>query len=412
MNFNIDHACPQCGAPVVLEETDRVLDCPYCRVKLCMTSKGPYRYCMVPKNAPKDIIYLPYWRLRGILYSAVPCKVDSQFLDASRLAASFPFAPHTLGLRTQALNLLFSSQGIPGRFVAPSIPFAVTLKGIEAGLSGLRLSLSDEALERAYIGETTSIIHAPYYVRDGRLMDAILNEPVGPMPEDAQDFDPGIFTPVTWEPGFLPAMCPDCGWGLSGDKDSVVFLCENCDSAWQPRGDKFTPVAVGTAATEEKEPVYLPFWRIRCEVEGIKLSSYADMIRLANMPKAIQAEWERQPFGFWIPAFKVHPNLFIRLSRQLTTFPITSGVEERVPRKVKTHPVNLPLSEAAQSLKLCVASFGKPKRTIFQKLPSIRITPKKGGLVYVPFRTHGAEYVQDELGIAISITALYHGQSL
>ena len=55
--------------------------------------------------------------------------------------------------------------------------------------------------------------------------------------------------------------------------------------------------------------LYLPFWRMKPRVEGIHLVSYADLIRLANLPKVINRAFESAPLYFWSPAFKVSPAL-------------------------------------------------------------------------------------------------------
>src|SRR3989339_2060059 len=31
---------------------------------------------------------------------------------------------------------------------------------------------------------------------------------------------------------FVPTLCPHCGWDMEGQKDSLVLICRNCDSAW------------------------------------------------------------------------------------------------------------------------------------------------------------------------------------
>ena len=59
---------------------------------------------------------------------------------------------------------------------------------------------------------------------------------------------------------------------------------------------------------------------MRVAVKGIALKSYADLARAANLPKMIRPEWEGQEVYFWVPAFRLHPSLFLRLSKQMTLF--------------------------------------------------------------------------------------------
>ena len=64
--------------------------------------------------------------------------------------------------------------------------------------------------------------------------------------------------------------------------------------------------------------MYLPFWRIKAGVSGIDLDSYADLVKIANLPKAMQENWNDVPFYFWAPAFKIRPKVFLRLANNVT----------------------------------------------------------------------------------------------
>ncbi|HLA26741.1 MAG TPA: hypothetical protein VJZ49_02480, partial [Syntrophales bacterium] len=68
-SWQIDHQCPQCGAPVTLDEADRLLLCPFCRTKLYLFVSDHFRYFIpAPEARSRDIIYLPYWRLKGLSF--------------------------------------------------------------------------------------------------------------------------------------------------------------------------------------------------------------------------------------------------------------------------------------------------------------------------------------------------------
>jgi len=410
LNLKILHPCPQCGGEVSLEETDRMLACPYCRVRLHMTSEGPFRYALNVEKPQGELIYLPYWRFKGIIYRAVAFKIDPQILDATMLALSGIGAPRSLGLRPQTLPTKFALRTLPGAFSKPDMVFDKALVQIEKQVATIKKP--EEEYEKAYIGETASLVFAPYYLNKNTLVDAILNKPLGNMPDSAVSaINSTLVKSPNWEPRFLSAMCPYCGWDLKGDKQACIFVCGGCRTAWQPKGTQFKQVAVGTIVGEGEHVVYLPFWRIEPEVEGMELSSLADLIRIANIPKAVQPGWDQIPFVFWIPAFKVHPHLFLRISRQVTTSPFTGEIETVTPPS-QTHAVNLPLAEAVQSLKVVLATFGKPHRTVFQRLPRINIKPKKAMLVFAPCVVQGSELVAQELGFAVSRQALIAGKDL
>ena len=74
-----------------------------------------------------------------------------------------------------------------------------------------------------------------------KLYDAVINEPAKFQPEE---FDVNLSEgkPSEWRLKFLPTLCPNCAWDLEGDRDSVVLICRNCSTAWQPDQDKFTRV--------------------------------------------------------------------------------------------------------------------------------------------------------------------------
>ena len=98
MNLVIEHQCPQCGAPVLLEETDRLLACEFCRVKSYLMPKRFFRY-MLPNAAPedRDLVYAPYWRFKGMLFSSVLSGVKHRFIDVSQRAVSTPVFPGVSG---------------------------------------------------------------------------------------------------------------------------------------------------------------------------------------------------------------------------------------------------------------------------------------------------------------------------
>ena len=105
-NWQIEHNCPQCGAPVTLEETDRLFVCPYCRTRLYLIVGDYFRYCIPPPETTSgEIIYIPYWRLKGLSLSVQDVGVNSRFVDVSVLALASDVFPPSLGLKPQALNV-------------------------------------------------------------------------------------------------------------------------------------------------------------------------------------------------------------------------------------------------------------------------------------------------------------------
>ena len=158
--------------------------------------------------------------------------------------------------------------------------------------------------------------------------------------------------PADWRIRFIPTLCPNCGWDMQGHRDALVLHCGNCESMWQASKQGLSQVNVAYMPGPEVENTrYLPFWRIRADVVGIDLDSYADLVKVANLPKVVQPGWDRIPCHFWSPAFKVRPQRFLRLTHHLT---LSQPREELVPHvpKGSMHPVNLPVSESVETLKI------------------------------------------------------------
>jgi hypothetical protein len=137
---------------------------------------------------------------------------------------------------------------------------------------------------------------------------------------------------------------------------------------------------------------------MRVAVKGITLKSYADLARVANLPTMIHPEWEEQEVYFWIPAFGVHPSLFLRLSKQMTLFQPAEKTEAVLPN-TPLYPVTFPEESAAASLKIHLASLLTKKKETFQKLHEITIGRVESTLVFIPFTSTGSELVHPELGI-------------
>ena len=347
-----------------------------------------------------------------MVFSLERTGVTERFVDSSLLALrSQPF-PVSLGVRPQVLRLRHLTPGIEGAILLPEMPFqgyplltdpAPEARSLAAGGRG--------SSAKAFIGELVSLIYAPFHVREGVLFDAVLERPLAQLAGNLPD----VLPPEQELPGkihFLPMLCPGCGWDLEGEKNALVLLCRNCNSAWQASpGDNFEQVAFAFTSIIDDGSLYLPFWRIRAEISGVSLRSYADLVRLANLPKAIQSQWEEHPLAFWIPAFKIQPQLFLRLARSFTTAQPLQDVQDDIPR-APLHPVSLPLSEAIESIRVLLASLAVKRELLLAKLSEILINIEEQNLVYVPFALKGSELIQSAMQLSINANALNWGKLL
>jgi hypothetical protein len=385
-----------------MEETDRLFACKFCRVKSYLEASDVFRY-MLPSSAPasKELLYFPYWRIKGMLFSCADNGVGHKFVDVSHQAVSSPLFPVSLGLRSQALKLKFITPETEGRF----LKITQSLARIEQIFNErFEKTLPKPVLHHAHIGETISLIYAPYYI-ENRMYDAVLNSPVTAAAQDASALEQLPDETPQWRIHFIATLCPHCGWDLDGERDSLVLLCRNCTSAWYPVGNSLKQIKFGTHPCDNKDAIYLPFWRIKCKIKGLELESYADLIKVANIPRVVQPGWEKTGFRFWVPAFKVRPKIFMQLSKNMTLAQLPTQLVSELPEN-RHYRINLPVTEANESLKVNLASFLKPKNQLIDILPLVSITARSFALVYVPFIEKHHEYIQPDLQFAVNKNTL------
>ncbi len=410
ISYAVQHQCPQCGAPVTLGEETRFFVCQFCRVRSCISQKGFPRYYLpcsprVPQEAQAKLIYLPYWRFKGVRYMCTASGITPGFTDISTLALADlpPQIPFSLGLRSQAMTMKLIRPDTRGKFFRP-LPSALVLKEKTLGLN------PEEPRFKEDIGETFSLIYSPFYTRQQQLVDGVTNQALPlekAIPPDR--FNPDRFTLDRVQPGvethFIAGICPDCGADLGGSGDSLVLVCRNCHCLWQARGEKLAKIKFSAAAPACKDDIMVPFWRISAKISPINLSSHADLARMANLPLAIPREWEKKPVHFWSPAFKVRPNIFLRLLGQMTSAQLEPALSRTIEDNVY-QPVNLPASEAIQTIRITMAALLKPRKEILEILPGTEVVPQSVSLIFLPFKSTHHDIIQPDLGIAINKKAL------
>ena len=170
---------------------------------------------------------------------------------------------------------------------------------------------------------------------------------------------------------------------------------------WQGDGKGLKQIRFAHVPSTEEPIVYLPFWRIKADVSGIQLGSYADLVTTANLPKVIQPGWDNIGFRFWAPGFKVRPRTFLRLSTAFTLSQPQDKLEKAIP-KGRMYPVNLSISEAIESMKMTLAGFLKPKERLLSVLPKIQLQAISYVLIYVPFTEKHHELVQPKYHLAVN----------
>ena len=408
MGFTVEQECPQCGAPIVLDETDRLLRCAYCNVKSLIFSPSYFRYRLPHRVSGEDIIYLPYLRFRGTIYFCKDLTIGYRIVDLTHTGLDIKGIPATLGIRPQAMKMRFLTSETTGLFLRSRLDATDILTRAGKISSG---TPKGRIFHRAFIGDTTSLIYLPMYIKGDALVDAVINRPVTGLTLGRESIETEALKNPKWEIAFIPALCPACGWNLEGERDSVVHLCQNCGTAWAARDGRLKPVQFEIMYGRYERNIYLPFWKFTVISRDVGIKSFADFIRLTNQPLAIDENWEKEDMSFWSPAFKIRPKLFLNISRNLTIVRKELKTENKIPRE-PIFPVTLQLREALQALKIILAASCVDKRDLFPNLPRIRFEVKESILSYLPFAETTHDMIQWDTGISINKRSLFYGRGL
>jgi len=307
-----------------------------------------------------------------------------------------------MGLRAQAMRLAFVSPHTVGRFLEPALSLQDILKRQEVRFK--TEMAGRKTYHQSHVGEVLSLIYSPFYI-DTQVVDAVLNRPVSGSPPDSFMNTLPESGPPVWQMQFLSAICPSCGWNLSGERNAIVLTCANCNSAWQPVGSSLKQIPVGFYPDDSAD-LFLPFWRIKADVSGIPLSTYADLAHLANLPRVMQKGWNQVEFRFWSLAFKLSPKAFLSLSIRMNLTQPSGDLKSGNPSG-SIYPTTLSVTEAVDTLKTSLAGMMKPAETGFTKLPQIHIKALRFVLVYLPFRSGHHEWLQPDYNIAINKNMLF-----
>ena len=418
-NWQIEHNCPQCGAPVTLDEADRLLLCTFCRTKLYLSTDDHFTYFILPPNpTPLEMIYVPYWRMKGLSYAMQETGLAQRFVDNNTLALKSWGIPPSLGLRPQVLKLKFVSPEVEGRFINPELPVQDVLKNAAVSIPqvlekqfGITVPPAPFVFHNIFVGETTSLIYSPMYLENNSLCDALLKRPVCTVKTESMESMLASSKPQSWRIAFIPTLCPQCGWDLQGEKEAFVLLCKNCNSAWGCEGKEFRKVDFAVMEGTGRISRYLPFWRVKARIDGIKLDTYADLIRLGNLPKAITPAFEQTPLYFWSPAFKINPAMFLRWARQMTISQPADKTGNSLP-DAPLYPVTFPVREVAGSITITIADIVTDKRRVFPLLPQMHISLDECLLVYHPFIENQNEFVHANMHFSLDKKSLAFGTGL
>ena len=433
--MQIEQECPQCGAPLVLDETDKLLSCSFCKTRLFMQAPDHFRYCILPHDPfLEDVFYVPYWRFRGMHFLCKTSGIDNGLVDKTFLAIENSGLPSSLGLRAQSLKLKFARPGDKTHFLKPTRPFDPSLAAARNTVEyelvrspetrilriseddydivpDVRLEIKEERIyHETFLADTVSLIYAPFYVRSEKVYDGVTNDITGALPGAVLDADT---VNDDWHVSFLPTLCPNCGWDTISGRDSCIVFCTKCARAWRATERALVPAEFArmiSKVPEGSSDLYLPFWRISVSMTSVKLDSYADFIRFTNIPRVLQPAWENRPFYLWFPAFKTAPSPFLRIAKQFT-IANPEEMDDVLPH-ASVVPVNMPLDDAFDSAKTIIADLTLRKKTFFPTLQDITIEIRESFLVLVPFTDSNNELIQPDMNFSLFKNSIRLGQNI
>lgn len=378
---------------------------------------------------------MPYWRFRGACFSLKALTITEKVMDTNFLATRQDFLPYSLGFRAQTQRLRFADRNIKAGIINHNIPFNEVIQQVETvkrftdnlivrdivknkiplneAIQQVetvkhvtdKLICNDVVFHNVFIGETTSIIYAPLYIKNNAIYDAVLDRPLAQHTLQRAETFQSLDTERNWGVNFVSALCPDCGWDLTGERDSVALLCKNCDTAWEESGGKMSKLDFGVILCKERDVIYIPFWKMKINFEGISLKTYADLIKIANLPRVITDKLREKELFLWAPAFNARPNLFLRLAEQLSVLQPEEGFEKTIP-KSEMYPVTLKANDVMETVKIIIADIGVPKKNIFPVIPEIKMKLTESLLIYLPFKEKGDELIHEQMGLSILRNAL------
>ena len=412
MDIRVEQGCPQCGASIVLSETERLLTCTFCGTRNYLQCNGPFRYVLPLTEQFQEgrSLLAPYLRFKGTIFLVTGKGIEFRVVDTTQVANPVPGLPPSLGVRPQAMQLRRIDRTTGDHYLPQTLKASVILEKA-ATISSLTAQAGKNLYHRAYIGESLSVLYLPLVTQQQILFDGVTHTPLADMEELTGFPLHGKAFSEAWQVRFLATLCPHCGAGLEGAGDCQVMTCANCRTAWALGPEGLTPVdwriLPGDAATR----LYLPFWKVAAHIPALNIFSFADFVERTNQPFLVRPPWRERSMSFWIPAVKLRPKIFLQAGRQATLGqwllnPVAGRVEPN------RFPVTLPASEALQAVKLMLAAATTSPRLIYPHLPQVRLTEVQLQLVYLPFIDKGHEWMQPEVGIVIGKNILRFGRSM
>jgi len=393
---------------VHLEETGHVLDCPFCRVKHLVVCK-PLPTCLIPPRDPAEpnsLYYLPYWRFKGMAFGSRDCETAHRLIDTTAVALQEMSLPYSLGFRTQTQSMHFLTHGAKGHFLVPEIPRKQIVGRISSKFLGMS-PLDHTCQFQVQVGEVLSLIYAPLIIQNNAIVNGISGKRLSGIQAASLMNRKARSAGDTIQ--FVPALCPHCGFGLSGEQDSLVQRCDNCHNLWYMKKESFARIKAKFFGNASEESLYLPFWRFYVTTRALKSKHFPDLIRQTQLIRSAGKASQETSLLLHIPAFSIRPDLFLRLARQTSCHMPERAELSRFPRGTY-HPVTISAGQGFQAIAPLLSDMSKDKQRFAELIGRERLTPKGVALSYIAFEPGRMEVVQREMGCAVQRSALRFGR--
>ena len=349
--------CEFCGTSLLVAGREGVL-----RYALPLRLRNPAEAQEIARNyllglgkvsaEPEEpiLFYAPFWRLQGQVYrwvfGAKPMKVETEEgapppLEKMKTLLT-RIMDHTLpgfetsdiglgslGIRSQAVQLRpfqAGQESAPERVLPLEIPLAQAQKEADrlADIFFEAEDLHSEVTLQSFVGRIFSVLYFPVWYVEGRLssgktavlVDGLAGKPLRLLPDGSVISSKLKKT----EAGkgeefgrlqFIPLKCPNCGWNFPLQPATFLPFCMTCRRLWRVQETRLVEADYRTVSAppggKKEEPAWIPFWRCRAVLEsgGIKLTTMADLYRLAPPPRVVDVQKEsRRPIYFYVPAVK------------------------------------------------------------------------------------------------------------
>ncbi len=410
MDLTISHPCPSCGGPVEMDEADRLTVCPWCEVQNYMAGGSMLRYVLpdrIPDHVqPESILYFPYLRFKGNIYTCLGQRVGCRVLDTTYQGLESTLLPPSLGLRPQAMKLHIAGDSISGQFIKrAATPAEVLLRAEKKARSVMELdSASDTLHHRAFIGESVSCLYLPLYIDNDTVVDGVSNRVLGSAQALPRQLLPLMGFRKQWQPRFLAMICPRCGDTMQGEPNSLIVSCFNCASCWAEEKGRFQRLRYRMVEGDRRSR-YLPFWRLSVEARGIDMNSFGDFLRITNQPLVVRPVHDQQSLQFWIPAIKIRPKVFLTMAKAATLSQLKFPEGEVNLEKDIVYPT-LPSQEAAQAVKSVLAETAVNRKDVLPLLGDISFSVRESVLTFLPFKDTGHDLVQNHSSLCVASSVI------